>query len=113
MTEITIDIDEDYDAFLKGPGMDELTEKLRGVFPNERYIRKSSNGHVHVKIIVNDVFSTLAIFCIRAHLGDDPKRISADLERYFFTNDETKIMRLFDAKYKNGSTGVVGNWVAF
>ncbi|AZI75987.1 hypothetical protein SBV1_gp38 [Sulfolobales Beppu virus 1] len=74
------------------------------------YYRKSSNGHAHLKLVfINDI-DVFEHFMIRAIFYDDPKRIRADLMRYYLFRDETKVNRIFTAKMNKEGVKFVGEW---
>ena len=115
--ELTIDIDTPYEEYVSSREYDVLVERTAYI-PGceERYIRKSASGRVHVKLIFTYEFSydfLMLSFCIRGYLGDDALRIRADLDRLYRTRDLTKQCRCFDEKYRNGELMRAGEWLKF
>jgi hypothetical protein len=64
------------------------------------FYRKSSNGHVHLRIDFPCELSVLDAFMIRARMMDDQTRLALDMCRYLMTDDLNEMNRCFDAKGK-------------
>lgn len=135
--EVTIDLDEFYEIFLmdqedvlfdvlKGhpvkPGAtihimrDRLDRFMKKAMVSARAVyRRSSNGHVHLRLIFAGEVSVLDAFMIRAWMFDDQTRLSKDLARYLMTGDLNEMNRTFDEKGKveNGEVIVrqAGEWI--
>jgi hypothetical protein len=110
MNDITIDIDTPFKEYRI-----DLVEDAIARIPwvSERYIRCSSHGHVHLKVCFRSDISLFDSLCIRAYLGDDPKRLACDLRRFYLTRIEAKTGRCFDEKYEGGELHKAGQWVRF
>lgn len=110
MQEITVDIDRPFLQFIQIEA-ESVREKIKRVpWAVDSQIRPSSNGNVHIKVKMASDVGFLDSLCIRAYLGDDPKRISSDLRRYFYERNEGKTGRLFDEKYEADKLRVSGAW---
>lgn len=109
-----IDIDNDYDQFLESRTFIYIKENWKyvtgilGYNPDISY-RRSSSGHVHLKVILRNDVSIIDQFKIRSLLHDDPWRIGIDLRRLAIQG-ATEINRIFDTKVKNGTVYTVGEW---
>lgn len=110
MNEITVDVDVPYRLYLLDSAR-VLIDHIPWVFA--RFIRKSSNGNVHLKIYFRSDISLFDSLLIRAYLGDDPKRLACDLRRFYLTRLEVKTGRCFDEKYQDGELHTAGPWVRF
>lgn len=76
----------------------------------EMYMRESTGGNTHIKLVMWHEISPLDELMIRAVMHDDPKRIRGDLERYLF--DSPIFGLLFDEKkFSDGTTLKCGEWV--
>lgn len=107
---VTVDIDRPFLPFLQIE-RDIMQEKVKRVpWAIATEIRPSSNGNVHLRLTMAADIGLLDSLCIRAYLGDDEKRISADLRRYFYERNEGKTGRLFDEKYEADKLRVSGAW---
>lgn len=99
---VYIDIDIAYSFFVYSTHYAVLKRKikeLRGRYgPLKAYIRSSSSGNVHVKLIFGGTITVLDGFLIRAFLKDDVYRLSLDMARYYHTSDLDEINRCFDVK---------------
>jgi hypothetical protein len=114
MKEITVDIDEDFDEWRHvclHAKRRQIEDKIAGV--KSKWLRRSANNHVHLKIAFNDDLTLLQAFCIRAFLGDDPHRLACDLDRYYRTNKLENTGRCFDEKYTKGKVRCAGKWEKF
>ena len=118
-----IDIDQDYDKFLKSRTweyikmnwkyvrdiINKYPEKIEDFGVPVLYYRKSSSGNVHLKVWLPDSVSVLDQFIIRSLLHDDPWRIGIDLRRLYIQG-EHEINRIFEMKVKDGKVFRVGEW---
>ena len=111
MTMNIIYIDWDYEMT-----EEEVKEKVKKCVDSLRikplyiYYRKSSNNHIHLKLMfINDI-DIFEHFMIRAMFYDDPKRIRADLMRYYLTRNEAKINRIFTVKWNKEGVKFAGEW---
>lgn len=116
MNQFTVDIDTDYDVFMaEDTGFktlrDRINNRIAGV--ERKYIRRSSNNHVHVKVILSYEITLLEALAMRAFLDDDPQRIACDLCRYYEVKDVDNTGRCFDEKYSKGKIRYAGVWVKF
>jgi hypothetical protein len=73
--------------------------------------RRSSNGHVHVRLFFPMEISVLDAFMARAWLFDDQTRLSKDLARYLITNDLNEMNRCFDEKGTINGAKKAGAWI--
>lgn len=90
-------------------------EKLRserGINVESVEYRKSSNGHVHMRLIMRKDIAALDAFMLRAWFLDDKTRLSLDLKRYLLTGDIEKMNRLFDEKGTRDGTKKAGPWIS-
>ena len=79
------------------------------------YIRESSSGNTHVKLEFNtvEVFEGLTFYdslLIRGFLGDDSKRIRADIQRFYEMQTTEETDRIFDVKIKDNRVFNAGIW---
>jgi hypothetical protein len=110
MKIITIDIDKPFGEF----GQDTMTQMIDSIpWVTARWFRRSSGGNIHIKLMGETDISLFDSLCIRAYLGDDPKRIACDLRRYYHTKEESKTGRCFDEKYIDGVLFMAGGWTTF
>lgn len=115
--ELYIDIDQDFDKFLKSRTWDYIKEnwiyvrRLYKMYMVDLFYRRSSSGHVHLMLVCDDYKPTvLEQFQIRALMHDDPWRIGIDLRR-LTVHGEDEINRIFSMKVKNGVVYRVGPWI--
>ena len=108
MTTVRIDHDIPYSVY--------NMEYIRGYIQKlpypvqEVYIRESTGGNTHIKLIVPVELSPLDELLIRAIMHDDERRIRGDLERYALNSPVFGL--LFDEKkFSNGEHKVCGEWV--
>jgi hypothetical protein len=110
MKIIFIDIDKPFSEF----SQDSIAEKIDAIpWVTARWFRRSSGGNIHIKLMGKTDISLLDSLCIRAYLGDDPKRIVCDLERFYKSRLVSKTGRCFDEKYMNGILFTAGGWITF
>ena len=106
MREITLDWDLPFTHIQESILYDRTVQ-----FCKERkfkmFIRKSSNGNVHVRIESPYVISIMECFEIRALLGDDKARLAVDLVRDY---KGMEINRIWDKKFKHGKLMKAGSW---
>lgn len=76
------------------------------------YYRRSSNGHVHVKLVFKNEVAVLDAFMIRAWMLDDKQRLELDLARYLITSSLHEMNRCFDEKATDtGGIKQSGPWI--
>lgn len=110
MNEITLDWDLLYDDVKSSVSWSVLKKFVSKIpWTRQILIRKSSNGNVHVKIILNRNVTLLEQFEIRAVLRDDVSRIRLDLLRLWEMHED--IERLWDAKLTADEIKVAGDWL--
>ena len=119
--ELYVDIDQDFDKFLKSRTFRYIKENWKYVtdiigkyiwsehFDVFLYYRRSSSGNVHLKLEIPDNVEILDQFQIRALLHDDPWRIGIDLRRLAIQG-QSEINRIFEMKVKDGVVHRVGEW---
>ena len=112
--ELFIDIDQDFKEFLNSNTWSYIKQNWKYIeefklFP-ELYYRRSSSGHVHLKLEFQSEPDLFIQFEIRALLHDDPFRIALDLRRLPIQGKD-EINRIFSSKYKNGQLHSVGEWI--
>lgn len=112
--ELYIDIDQDFDRFLESKTWGFIKSNWKYIeefklYP-ELYYRRSSSGHVHLKLEFLTEPDILVQFEIRALMHDDPFRIALDLRRLPIQGKD-EINRIFSSKYKNGQLNSVGKWI--
>ena len=112
--ELYIDIDQDFKEFLNSNTWSYIKQNWKYIedfklYP-ELYYRRSSSGHVHLKLEFLTEPDILVQFEIRALLHDDPFRIALDLRRLPIQG-KYEINRIFSSKYKNGQLHSVGEWI--
>lgn len=83
----------------------------RGIIPERAEYRRSSNGHIHLKVVMKNEISVLDGFMIRAWFLDDKTRLELDLKRYLLTNDLNEMNRCFDEKTNANGTRHSGPWI--
>jgi hypothetical protein len=116
--ELYVDIDQDFNRFLKSRTWDYIKENWKYVkhlyqnqsYPVMLYYRRSSSGNVHLMLKSDYQPSVIEQFQIRALLHDDPWRIGIDLRRLAIQG-ESEINRIFNMKVKNGVVYKVGPWI--
>ena len=113
--ELYIDIDQDFNKFLKSRTFGYIKENwkyVKGILKMSEiplFYRRSSSGNVHLKLEIPDNIPVLDQFQIRALLHDDPWRIGIDLRR-LAVQGEHEINRIFEMKVKDGVVHKVGEW---
>ena len=119
--EIYIDIDQDYDTFdtSKTAQFIRKNVELYNEQPISSWesmnlirkikIRKSSSGHVHLKVYMLYPVKFLEMMQIRALLHDDVFRMAIDLRRSFIQGEQ-ETNRIFSSKWKNGEEFHAGEW---
>ena len=112
--ELYIDIDQDFGRFLESKTWGFIKSNWKYIeeaelFP-ELYYRRSSSGHVHLKLEFETEPDLMIQFQIRALMHDDPFRIALDLRRLPIQGKD-EINRIFSSKYKNGQLNSVGEWI--
>ena len=114
--ELYVDIDQDFDKFLKSRTWDYIRQNWKWVvhFYKDNdlrlYYRKSSSGNVHLMLKSDYRLSMIGQFEVRALLHDDPWRIGIDLRRLAIQGED-EINRIFEMKVKNGTVYKVGPWI--
>ena len=114
--ELYVDIDQDFDKFLKSRTWDYIRQNwkyVKHLYKSYRvvlYYRRSSSGNVHLMLKSDYRPSVIEQFEVRALLHDDPWRIGIDLRRLAIQG-ESEINRIFNMKVKNGVVYKVGPWV--
>lgn len=81
--ELYVDIDQDFDKFLKSRTFGYIKENwkyVKGILSRYSWVqnllmRRSSSGNVHLMLLIPDNVPVLDQFQIRALLHDDPWRI--------------------------------------
>jgi len=115
--ELYVDIDQDFDKFLKSRTFGYIKENwkyVKGILSRYSWVqnllmRRSSSGNVHLMLLIPDNVPVLDQFQIRALLHDDPWRIGIDLRRLAIQG-EHEINRIFEMKVKDGKVFRVGEW---
>ena len=113
--ELYVDIDQDFDKFLKSRTFGYIKENwkyVKGILKMSEiplFYRRSSSGNVHLKLMIPENVEVLDQFQIRALLHDDPWRIGIDLRRLVIQG-EHEINRIFEMKVKDGVVHRVGEW---
>lgn len=103
---IFVDIDVKYNAFMKSRLkflIDANLKKIRGI--DEVWIRSSSHGNVHLKLVMVKPVDFCMMMQIRALCHDDHYRLGLDLRRYYLQG-ANEVNRIFDVK----NEGVAGEW---
>ena len=114
--ELYVDIDQDFDKFLKSRTCDYIRQNwkyVKHLYQSYRvvlYYRRSSSGNVHLMLESDYRPSVIEQFQVRALLHDDPWRIGIDLRRLTIQG-ESEINRIFNMKVKNGVVYRVGPWI--
>lgn len=85
--------------------------KERGITPIKTEYRRSSNGHIHLKLVMPQEVSVLDGFMLRAWFLDDKTRLELDLKRYLLTNDLNEMNRCFDEKANADGMKKCGPWI--
>ena len=115
--ELYVDIDQDFDKFLKSRTFGYIKENwkyVKGILSRYSWVenllmRRSSSGNVHLMLLIPDNVPVLDQFQIRALLHDDPWRLGIDLRRLAIQG-EHEINRIFEMKVKDGVVHRVGEW---
>jgi hypothetical protein len=115
--ELYVDIDQDFDKFLKSRTFGYIKENwkyVEGILSRYSWVenllmRRSSSGNVHLMLLIPDNVPVLDQFQIRALLHDDPWRLGIDLRRLAIQG-EHEINRIFEMKVKDGVVHMVGEW---
>ena len=115
--ELYVDIDQDFDKFLKSRTFGYIKENwkyVKGILSRYSWVenllmRRSSSGNVHLMLLIPDNVPVLDQFQIRALLHDDPWRLGIDLRRLAIQG-EHEINRIFEMKVKDGKVFRVGEW---
>ena len=119
--EIYIDIDQDYDTFDTSKTAQFIKKNVelynKQPISNREYfntiekieIRKSSSGHVHLKVYMQSPVRFSEMMQIRALLHDDVYRLAIDLRRSFIQGEQ-ETNRIFSSKWKNGEEFHAGEW---
>ena len=113
--EIYIDIDQDYDTFDTSKTAQfirkniQLLKEKSAVDIQTIYIRKSSSGHVHLRVLMEFPVGFISMMQIRALLHDDVYRLAIDLRRSFIQGEQ-ETNRIFSSKWKNGEEFHAGEW---
>ena len=114
--ELYVDIDQDFDKFLKSRTWDYIRQNwkyVKHLYQSYRvvlYYRRSSSGNVHLMLKSDYRPTVIEQFEVRALLHDDPWRIGIDLRRLTIQG-ESEINRIFNMKVRNGVAFKVGPWV--
>ena len=90
--------------------LERLENKLDFEIP--AYYRRSSKGHVHVKLKLREDITVLDAFMIRAWMLDDQTRLELDLSRYLLTGSLHEINRCFDEKATCAGILKSGPWIS-
>jgi len=114
--EIYIDIDQDYDTFDTSKTAQFIRKNVE-IYNREAFnhkigkieIRRSSSGHVHLKVYLESQVEFLSMMQIRALLHDDVYRLAIDLRRSFIQGEQ-ETNRIFSSKWKNGEEFHAGEW---
>ena len=126
---VTVDLDILFDEFVRE--LEEIPEKDRPGFTREAVIsrimmienaiqqetnhslyRRSSNGHVHLRLFFDQEISVLDAFLIRATLWDDRTRLALDEARYLLTGSLHEMNRCFDEKADGEGIKIAGPWIS-
>jgi len=115
LTRFTVDIDENFDEWRSSNSFltirKRITDEIADVWKAQ--IRRSSGGHVHIRIYLNHSISLFQSLCLRAFLDDDPHRLACDLDRFYRTGFIEDTGRCFDEKYTKGKLRLAGKWERF
>jgi len=82
-----------------------------GYRPTVMEYRRSSNDHVHLRLVFENPVSVLDGFMIRAWMLDDQTRLSLDLARYLKTRSLHEMNRCFDEKATVDGIKRAGPWI--
>jgi len=77
------------------------------------FYRRSSNGHIHVRLMFPCEITVLDAFLLRSCLYDDMTRFQLDHARYLLTGSLHEMNRTFDEKYNaaDGQVRRAGPWI--
>jgi len=107
LNEITLDIDVKYRSKKAKEKIKEVKDAFKYI-PNVKiFKRKSSNGNLHILIIM-DSATLEEHFFIRLYFGDDIKRIQNDIKRF---DKGLPFNRLWDYKFEQGKYKKAGKWI--
>lgn len=125
--EITVDLDVYFQYFVRSSSdtpedekqgiiMSTIQDRLKRMNKTVRdpftaYYRRSSNDHVHMKLIFEHDVTVLDGFMIRAWLFDDQTRLSLDLARYLISGSLHEMNRCFDEKATTNGIKKAGPWI--
>lgn len=107
--EITLDYDIAFSDVRKYVPFKRVKEFCRD-YKASLFVRRSSNGNSHLKIVLNDrmVFDAFDMLCFRGFFNDDKYRLLIDFIR--ISRGET-FMRLFDVKITKRGIKHAGVWL--
>lgn len=112
-----LDIDKPYSQLKKIlTEIEDYITELLNMEPNLELVsfkeRKSFGGRIHLLLEFNRELSVLENLKFRAYLGDDDKRIVADLWRLENLGGESKraVDRIFVARYRKRKLETAGEW---
>lgn len=79
--------------------------------PDEAYVRESTGGNTHVKLVYNRGIMPIQALFVRAIMRDDSRRLRADMQR--FIRCEREIDYCFSEKIDvdTGEIKKAGDWV--
>jgi len=116
--EVYVDIDLRYDTFNRTKIFKHMMDnyyEIQTAWNNvisEIYIRKSSSGNVHLKLVIHKDYDLTFpyMMMLRTMLFDDPLRIGLDMRRVAIRG-LNEVNRIFSTKIKDGSVNHVGEWI--
>jgi len=116
--EVYVDIDLKYGTFDRTNIFKHMLDnyhEIQSAWDNvisEIYIRKSSSGNVHLKLVIDKDYDLTFpyMMMLRTMLFDDPLRIGLDMRRVA-KHGLNEVNRIFSTKIKDGSVNHVGEWI--
>jgi len=111
MKEIYLDWDWEFGSFIKSNRKKALMKKIReekGV--KQIWLRQSSSGRTHAKIVLEKPVGLFESFLLRAHWRDDAHRLACDLDRYYRLRETDATNRIFSCKITASGRHYAGNW---
>lgn len=113
---IYVDIDQEFTAWspkiwsIFSRRCQECAEKF-GVGFTSVWVRRSSSGRAHAKIVFSRSVTIDETFLMRAFLGDDPYRLVTDMNRWVKYGAGAEINRIYDSKFIGGEVRQAGPWL--
>jgi len=116
--EVYVDIDLKYDTFSGTKIFKHMLDNYNEIqtawnnIISEIYIRKSSSGNVHLKLVIDKDYDLTFTYMmmLRTMLFDDPLRIGLDMRRVA-VRGINEVNRIFSTKIKDGSVNHVSEWI--